>query len=168
MLSEFVIGQAGHPACCFMLFFCIKTLLMKDFKLSLTGFKLLFQGGLFLCKGVFAGQILFRRQLPFTIVFIDCKLLTITGVILGFQQDELSFQTFAFALRCFSDGCGFNTDDLDLSFQCFKDDFFKCAFPPADIFARTTIMIPMVRTDNYGSIGFLKFPSSVCAEVNSV
>lgn len=68
MLSEFVIGQAGHPACCFMLFFCIKTLLMKDFKLSLTGFKLLFQGGLFLCKGFFAGQILFRSQLPFTIV----------------------------------------------------------------------------------------------------
>ena len=39
------------------------------------------------------------------------------GIILSFQQDELSFQTFTFAFRCFSDGCGFNTDDLDLSFQ---------------------------------------------------
>ena len=168
MLSEFVIGQAGHPACCFMLFFCIKTLLMKDLKLGLTGFKLLFQGGLFLCKGVFPGQILFRRQLPFTIVFIDCKLLTITGVILGFQQDELSFQTFAFALRCFSDGCGFNTDDLDLSFQRFKDDFFKCAFSPADIFTWTAIVIPMGRTSKYGPIGFLKFSAAMSAEVNSV
>ena len=168
MLSEFVIGQAGHPACCFMLFFCIKTLLMKDLKLGLTGFKPLFQGSLFLRKGVFAGKILFRSQLPFAVVFIDRELFTITGVILGFQQDELSFQTFTFAFRCFSDGCGFNTDDLDLSFQCFKDDFFKCAFPPADIFARTTIMIPMGRTGKYGSIGFLKFPTAVCAEVNSV
>ena len=168
MLSEFVIGQAGHPACCLMSFFCIKTLLMKDLKLSLTGFKPLFQGGLFLRKGFFAGQILFRSQLPFTIVFIDRKLLTITGIILSIQQDELSFQTFTFALRRFSDGSGFDTDDFDLSFQCFKDDFFKCAFPPADIFARTFIVIPMGRTGKYGSIGFLKFPAAVCAEVNSV
>ena len=81
MLSKFVIRQAGHPACCFMPFFCIETLLMEDLKLGFTGFKLLFQGGLFLCKGVFAGQILFRSQLPFTVVFINRKLLTITGII---------------------------------------------------------------------------------------
>lgn len=168
MLSEFVIGQAGHPACCFMLVFCIETLLMEDLKLGFTGFKLLFQGGLFLCKGVFAGQILFRSQLPFTVVFIDRKLLTITGIILSFQQDELSFQTFTFAFRCFSDGCGFNTDDLDLSFQCFKDDFFKCAFSPADVFTRTAIVIPMGRTRKYSSIGFLKFSAAMGAEVNSV
>ena len=31
-----------------MLLFCIETLLMEDIKLSFTGFKLLFQGGLFL------------------------------------------------------------------------------------------------------------------------
>ena len=64
-----------------MLFFCIETLLMEDLKLGFTGFKLLFQGGLFLCKGVFAGQILFRSQLPFTVVFIDRKVCRITGVI---------------------------------------------------------------------------------------
>ena len=168
MLSEFVIRQAGHPACCFMPFFCIETLLMEDLKLGFTGFKLLFQGGLFLCKGVFAGQILFRSQLPFTVVFINRKLLTITGIILSFQQDELSFQTFTFAFRCLSDGCGFNTDDLDLSFQCFKDDFFKCAFPPADVFTRASIVIPMGWTGKYGSIGFLKFSAAMGAEVNSV
>ena len=151
-----------------MLFFCIETLLMEDLKLGFTGFKLLFQGGLFLCKGVFAGQILFRSQLPFTVVFIDRKLLTITGIILSFQQDELSFQTFTFAFRCFSDGCGFNTDDLDLSFQCFKDDFFKCAFSPADVFTRTAIVIPMGRTSKYSSIGFLKFSAAMGAEENSV
>ena len=33
---------------------------------------------------------------------------------------------------------------------------------------RTTIVIPMGRTGKYGSIGFLKFPTAVCAEVNSV
>lgn len=89
MLSEFIIGQAGHPACCFMLFFCIKTLLMKDLKLGLTGFKLLFQGGLFLCKGVFPGQILFRRQLPFTIVFIDCRLDLLGQVFAVIVVDEV-------------------------------------------------------------------------------
>ena len=152
MLSEFVIGQAGHPSCCLMSFFCIKTLLTKCFKLSLTGHKLLFQGSLFLRKGVFGEKILFRSQLPFTIVFIDRKLLTITGIILSFQQDELSFQTFTFALRRFSDGSGFDTDDFDLPFQCFKDDFFKCAFPPADVFTRAAIVIPMGRTGKYSSI----------------
>ena len=96
MLSEFVIGQAGHPACCLMSFFCIKTLLTKCFKLSLTGHKLLFQGSLFLRKGVFGEKILFRSQLPFAVVFIDRKLFTTTGVILCFDQDELSFQTFTF------------------------------------------------------------------------
>ena len=79
-----------------MSFFCIKTLLTKCFKLSLTGHKLLFQGGLFLRKGFFAGQILFRSQLSFTIVFIDRELFTITGVIPCFDQDELPFQTFTF------------------------------------------------------------------------
>ncbi len=49
MLSEFVIGQAGHPACCFMLFFCIKTLLMKDLKLSLTRFQAALSGRLLFC-----------------------------------------------------------------------------------------------------------------------
>ena len=151
-----------------MSFFCIKTLLTKCFKLSLTGHKLLFQGSLFLRKGVFGEKILFRSQLPFAVVFIDRELFTITGVILCFDQDELSFQTFTFAFCCFSDGSGFDTDDFDLPFQCFEDDFLKCAFPPADIFARTFIVIPMGRTGKYGSIGFLKFSAAVCAEVNSV
>ena len=90
MLSEFVIRQTGHPVGCLLLFSCYEALLVIRFILSFAFVKLLFQGSLFFCKFILAGQVFVGCDLAFTLLLVHRELLSSASIVLCFEQGQLT------------------------------------------------------------------------------
>ena len=162
-------GKRTLPVfCCLLLFCCSEALLVICFILSFAFIKLLFQGGLFFCKFIFAGQVFIGSELAFTVLLIHRELFSSASIILCFEQGELTLQAVTLASRCLLCCGGFNSGNLYLTFEGFKDYFFQSCFSPPDALASTTIMIAMRRASEDCAVGFLKFTATMSAVVNSV
>lgn len=63
---------------------------MIRFILSFAFVKLLFQGGLFFCKLILAGQVFVGCDLAFTVLLIHRELFSSASIVLSLEQGELT------------------------------------------------------------------------------